>query len=151
MKCSKNKTNHHLISRNRQYTIFIRGELYTQSASPNFYYKTFLLTETNKYNFLGNVIDFKGSFKKATQELSKKGLKVLFSLKNRFMNFNSNPVNLSCKLFHILIRPILTYNSEIWFMDDYFSISRAISRSEQSGSVCDTLSLEDTFCYEKIQ
>jgi hypothetical protein len=66
------------------------------------------------------------------------------------MNFNSNPVNLSCKLFDILIRPILTYNSEIWFMDDYFSISRAISRSEQSGSVYDTLSLEDKFCYEKI-
>ena len=66
------------------------------------------------------------------------------------MNFNSNPVNLSCKLFHILIRPILTYDSEIWFMDDYFSISRAISRSEKSGSVCDTLSLEDQFCYEKI-
>ena len=35
-------------------------------------------------------------------------------------------------------------------MDDYFSISRAIFRSEQSGSVCDTLSLEDKFCYEKI-
>jgi hypothetical protein len=88
----KNKTNHHLISRNRQYTIvaFIRGELYTQSASPNFYYKNVLLTETKKYNFLGDVIDFKGSFKKATQELSKKGLKVLFSLKNRFMNFNSS-------------------------------------------------------------
>ena len=49
-----------------------------------------------------------------------------------------------------ILRPIVTYNSEIWFMDDYFSISRAISRSEQSGSVCDTLSLEDKFCYEKI-
>ena len=35
-------------------------------------------------------------------------------------------------------------------MDDYFSISRAISRSEQSGSVCDTLSLENNFIYEKI-
>jgi hypothetical protein len=122
----------------------------TQPPSPNFYYKTVLLTETKEYNFLGNVIDFKGSFKKATQELNKKGLKVLFSLKNRFMNFSSIPVNLSCKLFDILIRPILTYNSEIFFMDNYFSISRAISRSEQSGSVCDTLSLEDKFCYEKI-
>jgi hypothetical protein len=120
----------------------------TQSPSPNFYYKNVLLTETKEYNFLGNVIDFKGSFKKATQELSKKGLKVLFSLKNRFMNFSSIPINLSCKLFDIPIRPILTYNSEIWLMDDYFSISRA--RSEQSGSVCDTLSLEDKFCYEKI-
>ena len=49
-----------------------------------------------------------------------------------------------------ILRPIVTYNSEIWFMDDYFSISRAIFRSEQSGSVCDTLSLEDKFGYEKI-
>jgi hypothetical protein len=30
------------------------------------------------------------------------------------------------------------------------SSCRAIFRSEQSGSVCDTLSLEDKFCYEKI-
>jgi hypothetical protein len=37
-----------------------------------------------------------------------------------------------------------------WCSYNYFSISREISWSEQSGSVCDTLSLEDTFCYEKI-
>ena len=66
------------------------------------------------------------------------------------MNSNSIPIIQSCKLFDILIRPILTYNSEIWFMDDYFAISRAISRSEQSGYVCHTLSLEDKFGYEKI-
>ena len=53
-------------------------------------------------------------------------------------------------LIYLFIRPILAYNSEIWFVDDYFSISRAISRSEQSGSVCDTLSLENNFFYEKI-
>ena len=61
------------------------------------------------------------------------------------MNFNSFPVNLSCKLFDILIRLILTYNSEIWFMDDYFSISRTISRSEQSGSVLSVI-----HCHLKI-
>jgi hypothetical protein len=36
------------------------------------------------------------------------------------MNSNSIPIIQSCKLFDILIRPILNYNSEIWFMDDYF-------------------------------
>jgi hypothetical protein len=100
----------------------------TQSPSPNIYYRNVLLTETKEYNFLGNA---KGSFNKNTQELSKKGLKLLFSLTNRFMNFSSIPVNLFCKLFDILIRPILIFNSEIWFMDYYFPISRAISRSEQ--------------------
>lgn len=66
------------------------------------------------------------------------------------MGINSIPVSLACKLFDILIRPILTYNSEIWYMDDYFSISRSIYRAEQSGSNCDTLALEDKTCYEKI-
>lgn len=47
----------------------------------NFYYNNILLNETKEYNFLGNIIDYKGTFKRATQELSKKGLKVLFSLK----------------------------------------------------------------------
>ena len=36
----------------------------TQSPSPNFYYKNVLLTETKEYNFLGNVIDFKGISKR---------------------------------------------------------------------------------------
>jgi hypothetical protein len=64
------------------HAIFFKPKIYLQNllCSPNFYYKNVLLTETKEYNFLGNVIDFKDSFKKATQELSKKGLKVLFSL-----------------------------------------------------------------------
>jgi hypothetical protein len=36
----------------------------TQSPSPNLYYKNVLLTETKEYNFLGNVIDFKGISKR---------------------------------------------------------------------------------------
>ena len=39
------------------------------------------LTVTHEYNFLGNIIDNKGNFKRFIQELSKKGLKVLFALK----------------------------------------------------------------------
>jgi hypothetical protein len=36
-------------------------------------------------------------------------------------NFQNVPVDLSCKLFDSLIRPITLYNSEIWFMEEYFS------------------------------
>ena len=35
-------------------------------------------------------------------------------------------------------------------MEDYFSILKSLKRSEQHGSVCDTLSLEDKFCYEIV-
>ena len=122
----------------------------TYSPTPQLFYKNFPLSETKEYNFLGNIINYKGKFKSAIQELSKKGLKVLFSLRSRFSNFETIPVNLSIKLFDVLIRPILLYNSEIWFMEDYFSIFKALKRSTQHGSVCDTLSLEEKFNYEKV-
>ena len=41
-------------------------------------------------------------------------------------NFEQLPVNLSCKFFGTLIRPILSYNCEIWYMDEYRAMLRAI-------------------------
>ena len=66
-------------------------------------------------------IDRKGRFKRSTQELSKKGLNTLFSLE-KYMSNQHVPVDLSCKLFDSLTRPIILYNSEIWFMEEYFSV-----------------------------
>jgi hypothetical protein len=37
------------------------------------------LAEVKEYNFLGNIIDNKGRFKRSAQELSKKGIKAFFS------------------------------------------------------------------------
>jgi hypothetical protein len=42
-------------------------------------YKQNQLTEVKEYNFLGNIIDNKGKFKRSTHELSKKALQALFS------------------------------------------------------------------------
>ena len=120
------------------------------SPTPKVFYNKFPLSETKEYNFLGNIIDSKGNFKPAIQELSKKGLKVLFALRSRFANFQAIPVKLSIKLFDTLIRPVLLYNSEVWFMDNYFSIYKALKRSLQTNNNCDTLSLEEKFSFEKI-
>ena len=38
----------------------------------NFFYKNLSLAEVKEYNFLGNIIDNKGRFKRSAQELSKK-------------------------------------------------------------------------------
>ena len=46
------------------------------SPTSHLYYKNVPLIETKEYNCLGNVIDYKGNFKRAIQELTKKGLKV---------------------------------------------------------------------------
>jgi hypothetical protein len=43
-------------------------------------------------------------------------IKTFFSLKKYMSNFQHVPVDLSCKLFDSLIRSIILYNSEIWFI-----------------------------------
>ena len=82
--------------------------------------------------------------------MTKKGLKVLFALRSRFVNFQSIPITLSCKLFDILVRPVLLHNSEIWFMDDYLYIFRVLNRWNKNNTFCDTPYLEEKFQYEKI-
>jgi hypothetical protein len=101
------------------------------TPTPAFLYNDQPLTETLQYNFLGTIIDHKGCFKSSIQELSKKGLKVLFSMRKIFLNFEQLPVNLSCKLFDTLLRPILTYNCEIWYIEDYLPIYRALIRADK--------------------
>jgi hypothetical protein len=48
-------------------------------------------------------------------------------------NFVNVPADLSCKLFDTLIRPILLYNSEVWFMKNYLSIYKSVNRSRSHG------------------
>ena len=117
------------------------------SPTSQLYYKNVPLIETKEYKCLGNVIYYKGNFKRAIQELTKKGLKILFALRSRFANFQSIPITLSCNLFDILVRPVPLHNSEIWFMNDYLSIFRALNRSNKNNMLCDTLSLEEKFQY----
>ena len=107
-------------------------------------------TETKENNFLGTVIDPKVCYKRGIQELSKMGLKVLSSLRKPFSNFEQLPVNLSCKLFDTLIRPILSYNCEIWYMDEYLPLYRAMLRATRNNTFCDNLALQENLSYEKI-
>jgi hypothetical protein len=100
------------------------------------------LTETLQYNFLGTIKDHKGCFKSGIQELSKKGLKVLFSMRKIFSNFEQLPVNLSCKLFIIV-------KFGIWRIIFQYTDS-ALIRADKNNKTCDTLSLEDKTSYEKI-
>ena len=64
--------------------------------------------------------------------------------------FKHVSVELSCKLFDMLIRPIIIYNSEIWYMDEYLSIFKALNRSKEHGTICDILTLVDRSSFEKI-
>ena len=46
-----------------------------------------------------------------------KSLKGIFSLKTKILDFDVMKNQLKLKLFDTLIRPILTYGSEVWIID----------------------------------
>ena len=70
-----------------------------------------------KYKYLGIIFYFNGNLKHAADDLYNKGLKAFFSLRKKFSNFSEVPFNISMKLFDTLIKPIITYGSEVWISD----------------------------------
>ena len=63
------------------------------------------------------MINSKGSLVNSSLDLSKKAQKVLFSVKAYTSDSGQIPVKVACNLFDTLVKPILTYNSEISFME----------------------------------
>ena len=63
--------------------------------------------------YLGTVLNNNCSFRSTTENLKGKAMKALFKL---YRSFGNTPptVQISKHLFDAMIRPILTYNSEIW-------------------------------------
>ena len=59
----------------------------------------------------------------AADDLYNKGLKAFFSLRKTFSNLNELPFSISMKIFDTLIKPIITYGSEIWISDYKINLS----------------------------
>jgi hypothetical protein len=51
---------------------------------------------------------------------------------------------------YTLIHPILSYNCEIWYMDEYLPLYRAMLRATRNNTFCDTLAIQEKSSYEKI-
>ena len=122
----------------------------TYSPTSSLFYNNQLLLEVKEYIFLGNIINFKGSFKTSIQELTKRDWKSLFALKSRFSNFQTLSVNLLCKLCDILIWPVVLYNCEVWFPEEYLPVLRATDRANRNRTICDLLSFEEKKSYEQV-
>ena len=83
-----------------------------------FYLNDFILENVNNYKYLGIDLKSSGSFEMAAQSLSNKAMKVSFTLKKTLQNTTASP-NLGLQLFDQLVKPILTYNAEIWAMNKF--------------------------------
>ena len=77
----------------------------------------FVVENCEHYVFLGTVINWNGSFKKAMVGLAKKASGASFSLTNNILKFKACTFPIILKLFDSLISPIVRYNCEIWGSD----------------------------------
>ena len=88
-----------------------------RKQKPNLTYNNNLVENVNQFKFLENVISRNGNFVSSSVALSKKALKVMYSIKSYMCSISELPATVSTHLFDSLVHPILTYNCEIWNMD----------------------------------
>ena len=108
------------------------------------------LEKVLKYKYLGNLIEASGKFHSTHLELSKKGNKVMFSMFKYINTLGNVPINIFKKLFESLVKPILLYNAEIWYMDFYEKVSNSESRAKTKNSKFDIIDSLDTSFLEKV-
>ena len=58
--------------------------------------------------------------------------------------------NITGKFIDILIWPVLLYNCEVWFPEEYLPVLRATDRANRNGTICDLLSFEEKKSYKKV-
>ncbi len=121
-----------------------------RAEKPFIKYKNEYIHNVKEYKFLGSIISDNGSLVNCSIDLSKKARKALFAIRAYTSNFEQVPVKVACNIFETLVRPILTFNSEICFMDTYLKLYRAKVRANKSNSEVDTLGFIDKSCIEKI-
>ena len=79
-------------------------------------YKNICIENVKEYKYLGCLINSNGSLVNCTSDLTKKARKVLFSIKSLTSEYGQLPIKVACNLFDTMVKPILTYNSEISFI-----------------------------------
>ena len=79
------------------------------------------------YKYLGILISSNGNFVSTSENLCMRGWKAFFKIKSALKDVDAFP-KLKLKLFDVLIRPVICYNSEIWgIMNNVFN-SKSISQ-----------------------
>ena len=121
-----------------------------KNLNHSFNYNGDKLEQMEKFKFLGNIISQNGNLIHSAQELAKKSMKVMYSIKTYCNSIHQTPVNLSNHLFNSLVRPILTYNSEIWYMDAYSSFYKASIKGDKNNKKVDTLNFIDKSPPDKV-
>ena len=113
-------------------------------------FKNDQIENVTEFKFLGNKIKYNGNLEPSSEDLAKKARKAMYSIKSYTSSYSDLPVKVSCNLFDTLIRPILCYNSEIFYMDIYLKYYRAKQRSIKNNFQVDKFDFIDKTTLEKV-
>jgi hypothetical protein len=80
----------------------------------NFHVGEHDLEMVTSYKYLGMTIGSSGSFTQGIRELAQKGRKAWYALRSGISIVELNNPCIFLKLFHSMVKPILTYGSEVW-------------------------------------
>jgi hypothetical protein len=122
----------------------------TIQVSPFIDFKGDVIQNVTEYKFLGCLFKSNGNLRNSLKELAKKARKVLFSLREKTSSLGILPISVSINLFDKLVRPILTYNSEISFMDYFLVYHRAKQRAILRNGNMDHFTFIDRTPFEKV-
>jgi hypothetical protein len=102
----------------------------------NLYKSASLQTESNnqiqnvsEYPFFDITLKSNGNLSHSIIDLVKKAKKALFCIKSYTTSLNNLPVKVVNNLFDTLVKPIMTYNSEVTYLDTLISLYKAKKRA----------------------
>ena len=78
---------------------------------------------------LGITLKSNGNLSHSTTDLFKNAKKALFCIKSYPTSLNNLTVEVTNNLFDILVKPIMTYNSEVTYLDTFISLYRVKKRA----------------------
>ena len=83
-----------------------------------------ILEQVEQYKYLGIILHYNGSFRKAVDTLLGSARKVLYLLRNKTKSLQISSPYLLCLLFEVLVEPVLLYGCEVWGVKQYIDLER---------------------------
>jgi hypothetical protein len=102
---------------------------YTKTEPSCVYYRNNQIQNVSEYPFLGITLKSNGNLSHRTTDLVKNAKKALFCIKSYTTSLNNLTVEVANNLFDILVKPIMTYNSEVTYLDTFISLYRVKKRA----------------------
>ena len=131
-----------------KYMIFKQN--YTKTEPSFVYYRNNRIQNVSEYLFLGITLKSNGNLSHRTTDLVKKAKKALFCIKSYTTSLNNLPVKVVNNLFDTLVKPIMTYNSEVTYLDTFISLYRAKKRASTNDNKIDLFNFIDKTPIENL-